>query len=84
MPSGRSAEDDDLLQTTWHLFSSCDALAALRLQMFGEQYYKPLEEIDRKLILQFIRRAGLHVLPPDNSEVLNIDADNPLRDGEED
>ena len=55
-------------RTSW-----CEALAPLRLEMFGEAYYKPLEEIDRKVILEFARRGSLHILPENNSEVMNID-----------
>ena len=73
MPTGNSADLDDFLQTSWHFYASCEALAPLRLEMFGEAYYKPLEEIDRKVILEFARRGSLHILPENNDEVMNID-----------
>jgi hypothetical protein len=75
MPTTNSAEYDDFYQTTWHFFSSCEVFAALRLEMFGEAYYKPLNEIDRKSVLEFLRRANIDIFPKDNSEVMNIDID---------
>ena len=73
MPTENSADYDDFLQTPWHFYASCEALASLRQEMFGEAYYKPLHEIDRKQVLEFARRGDLNILPADNSEVLNID-----------
>ena len=73
MPERPTPEDDDFLQTTWHFYASCEALAALRLEMFGEAYYKPLEEIPRKAILEFARKADLNILPKDNSEVMEAE-----------
>ena len=46
--------------------------------MFGEPYYKPLSEIDRKQVLEFARRAEIDILPEDNDEVMNIDLDNSI------
>ena len=83
MPDRPTAEDDDFLQTSWHFYSSCESFAALRLEMFGEAYYKPLEEIEKNKVLEFARRAGLDILPADRPEVLDIDRTNPLQEGEE-
>ena len=78
MPTVHSADNDDFLQTPWHFYSSCEALASLRQEMFGEPYYKPLSEIDRKQVLEFARRAEIDILPEDNDEVMNIDLDNSM------
>ena len=83
MPTSNSAENDDYLQTTWHLYSSCEALAGLRQEIFGEAYYKPLEELSKSAVLEFARRAELNILPADNAEVLDIDLNNPLQEGDE-
>ena len=83
VPTVNSADYDDFLQTPWHFYASCEALAALRQEMFGEAYYKPLHEIDRKQVLEFARRGGLEILPVDNSEVQNIDLERSVNDDSE-
>ena len=84
MPLVQSASNDDFLQTTWHLYASCEALATLRQDVFGEAYYKPLEEIKKSQILEFARMANLSIFPPDNSEVAEFDSENLLTEDKSD
>ena len=73
---------DEYLQTTFHLFTQCEALATQRLQIFGQAFDKPLHTIKRTDILRFIRHAGLNVFPSDSEEVrdrsylLNMEEEN--------
>ena len=83
VPLCNSASNDDFLQTTWHLFASCEALATLRQEVFGEAYYKPLEEIKKSQILEFVRMAELNIFPPDEPEVADLNSENPLNEEDE-
>ena len=73
---------DEYLQTSFHLFTQCEALATVRLQLFGQAFDKPLHTIKRKNIIKFMRQAGLYVFPSENSEitdrseVLNMEEEN--------
>ena len=72
---------DEYLQTTFHLFTQCEALATTRFEIFGAAFDKPLHELKKTDILKFVRKAGLKVFPSDreeeelrnNSAVLNIE-----------
>ena len=85
MPDPRvvGAEFDEYLQTPFHLFTQCEALALVRLRVFGQAYGIRLDEIKKANILTFVREAGLSVFPKDNSEVVDIDRSNLLGEDDE-
>ena len=64
---------DEYLQTSEHLYSQCEALASLRLALFGQAFGKPLHTIKKTLILKFLRETNIKVFPSDreNAELRN-------------
>ena len=63
----------EYVQTTWHIFTECEALAVIRYRVFGHWYGMPLPEVRRQDVVKFLRQAQLSVFPSDQEEVMAID-----------
>merc|ERR1712110_89796 len=63
----------EYLQTTWHLFAECEALATTRFEVLGQCFGTQLATVKRRKILRYIRQAKLSVFPSDQEEVMAID-----------
>merc|ERR1712029_1084838 len=67
-PEYEEGDDDRPLQTTEHIFTECEAFAALRSRVFYQPYGTPLHELKINSILRFIFLTKLDVLPADSPE----------------
>ena len=66
------------VQTIEHLFSDCEALALLRLRVFGTLYNVDTTTTKLQKAMDFLFMAGIELLPEDNQDVQEIDQSNPL------
>ena len=73
-------DDGRPLQTSIHLFTTCDRYANVRLQVFGT-YWPTLPSITVSKLLQFLDEADVPVYPDEHEELIDLDyAPNTLHD----
>ena len=82
MPDAFSTDCDEYLQTTQHLFSTCEALASARLRIFGKAFEVDLSTIEYRDIMNFIREANLDVLPRKEAEAEALDRSDLISDSD--
>ena len=84
IPRTWSRDMEEYLQTSHHIFSTCEGLAPYRKEVLGWWSDVPLHEIKRKNILKFVEVAGIQVFPEAHEEVMAIDRSDLIDNNEND